>query len=150
MSLNIGDRIPLFTLEDQDGNHFDINSVMGKKVFVVYFYPKDFTPGCTAQACYFRDHYEEFTDAGIRVIGISADNVAKHERFARKYQLPFTLLSDPAKEVSRLFGVKNHLFGLIPGRETFIFDKEGILLTRFVSNRASRHIKEVLKIIKSN
>lgn len=150
MGLTVGDKIPLFILKDQYGNDFDVDTQMGNKALVVYFYPKDFTPGCTAQACSFRDHYEAFTDVGIIVIGISSDNVAKHEKFAEKYRLPFILLSDTDRKVSKLFGVKDYLFGLIPGRETFVFDKEGILQMRFNSIKASDHIKEVLKTINSN
>jgi|SRR5690606_13882392 len=148
MGLNIGDKIPDFRLSDQNGETFDINSVKGKKTLVIYFYPKNFTPGCTKEACSFRDHYEEFLNFGALVIGISSDSKKSHRQFAEKHQLPFTLLSDPNGIVKRKFRVKNNLFGLIPGRETFVVNKEGIVIFTFNSMNAQQHIKEALKVIK--
>ncbi len=148
MSLNIGDKIPEFKLTDQNGKVFDINSVKGKNSLVIYFYPKNFTPGCTLEACSFRDSYEDFKELGAQVIGISADSKKSHERFAKKYHLPFTLLSDSNGAVKRKFRVKNNLFGLIPGRETFVVNKKGIVIFTFNSMNAERHIKEALKVLK--
>ncbi|GGE00714.1 peroxiredoxin [Planktosalinus lacus] len=148
MSLNIGDKIPEFKLTDQNGKVFDINSVKGKNSLVIYFYPKNFTPGCTLEACSFRDSYEDFKELGAQVIGISADSKKSHERFAKKYHLLFTLLSDSNGAVKRKFRVKNNLFGLIPGRETFVVNKKGIVIFTFNSMNAERHIKEALKVLK--
>ena len=114
MALQVGDKIPHFLAKDSHGNDFDSASVVGKKPTVFYFYPKDNTPGCTAQACSFRDQYEDFKDLGAEVIGISSDSIASHEKFAKQYRLPFILLSDNDKKIRNLFGVKPNLFGLIP------------------------------------
>jgi peroxiredoxin Q/BCP len=148
MSLNIGDKIPEFNLTDQKGEVFNISSVKGKNNLVIYFYPKNFTPSCTKEACSFRDSYEDFKELGAEVIGISSDSKKSHERFSKKHQLPFTLLSDSKGVVKRKFGVKNNIFGLIPGRETFIVNKEGIIIFTFNSMNAERHIKEALKVLK--
>jgi peroxiredoxin Q/BCP len=109
MGLPAGSTMPEFSLKDQDGNWFHSGEHLGKKPLVIFFYPKDFTPGCTAEACLFRDHYEEFTDAGALVIGISSDSQVSHQSFARKHRLPYVLLSDPKKEVRRKFWVENRL-----------------------------------------
>jgi peroxiredoxin Q/BCP len=115
---------------------------------VIYFYPKDDTPGCTKEACSFRDNYQEFTDAGVTVIGISADDVESHKKFADKYNLPYTLLSDTDNKVRKLFGVKGDLFGLIPGRVTFVVDKNGVIRHVFNSQmNAEKHITESLAAI---
>ncbi len=148
MSLTVGDTIPEFKLTDQNGEPFDIKSVKGKSNLVIYFYPKNFTPGCTKEACSFRDSYEDFKELGAEVIGISSDSKKSHNQFAKKHQLPFTLLSDSKGVVKRKFGVKNNLFGLIPGRETFVVNKEGIIIFTFNSMNAERHIKEALKVLK--
>lgn len=148
MSLNIGDQIPEFKLTDQNGEVFDINAVKGKNSLVIYFYPKNFTPGCTKEACSFRDSYEDFKELGAEVIGVSADSKKSHERFAKRHKLPFTLLSDSKGAVKRKFGVKSNLFGLIPGRETFVVNKKGIVIFTFNSMNAERHIKEALRILK--
>jgi peroxiredoxin Q/BCP len=115
---------------------------------VLFFYPKDFTPGCTAEACAFRDSYEDFTDAGALVVGISSDSEASHRKFANRHRLPFILLSDPNREVRRKFGVKNRLFNLLPGRETFVVDKTGRIVMTFEAVQASGHVSRALKAIK--
>tara|TARA_R110002072_G_scaffold41085_2_gene115765 strand:+ start:2238 stop:2693 length:456 start_codon:yes stop_codon:yes gene_type:complete len=148
MSITIGDTIPDFKLTDQNGNEFDIKSVKGKKKLVIYFYPKNFTPGCTKEACSFRDSYEDFEALGATVIGISADSKKSHERFSNKYNLPFTLLSDENGKVKRKFGVKNDLFGLLPGRETYVVGQNGNVLYVFNSMNAIRHIKKALDVLK--
>jgi peroxiredoxin Q/BCP len=147
MVLQVGDKIPNFTAKDNDGNVFDSASIVGKKPVVFYFYPKDNTPGCTAQACSFRDQYEDFKDLGAEVIGISSDSVASHEKFIQKYKLPFILLSDSDKKIRNLFGVKANLFGLLPGRVTYVADKNGIIQLVFDSMMASNHIPKALEII---
>ncbi|NAS29690.1 redoxin domain-containing protein [Flavobacteriaceae bacterium R38] len=148
MSLKIGDLIPEFTLKDIDNNDFYSRSLIGKQPFVMYFYPKDFTPGCTKEACSFRDHYEEFKDLGAEVIGISSDSEKMHEKFARNYKLPFILLSDKKKTVRKLFGIPANLFGLLPGRETYVFDKNGKVVMVFNSMSAIKHIDKALDILK--
>ncbi len=148
MALQLGDKIPDFSAKDSNGNDFDSSSIVGKKPTVFYFYPKDNTPGCTAQACSFRDQYEDFKDLGAEVIGISSDSIASHEKFVQQYQLPFILLSDNDKKIRKLFGVKPDLFGLIPGRVTYVADKNGIIQFIFDSMNATNHIPKALETIK--
>jgi peroxiredoxin Q/BCP len=148
MALKLGDKIPNFTSKDSLGDDFDSASVVGKKPVIFYFYPKDNTPGCTAQACSFRDQYEDFKDLGAEVIGISSDSVASHEKFTKQYHLPFKLLSDNDKKIRTLFGVKPNLFGLIPGRVTYVADKEGIIRLVFDSLVSTSHIPKALEMIK--
>lgn len=150
MSLKIGDSIPNFTLKDQNGNDFQIEKIIGKQALVIYFYPKNFTPGCVKEACDFRDQYEDFKDLGATVIGISSDTESSHAKFASKYNLPFVLLSDKNGSVSRKFGVKKNLLGLLPGRETYVVDKNGKVILMFNSMDASKHIKKALKILQSD
>lgn len=147
MALKIGDKLPRLTLKDQDGENYHFSRVEDKAL-VIFFYPKDFTPGCTKEACSFRDHYEEFQDLGAEVIGISTDNENSHKKFASKYQLPFVLLSDKEKRARKAFGVKPGLMGLLPGRETFVFNKDKELIHRFNSMGASQHIPEALNSLK--
>ncbi len=147
--LEVGDTIPAFTLKDQNNTNFDIETYRGKVPMVIYFYPKDDTPGCTKEACSFRDEFEVFTDLNVKVIGISSDNVTSHKKFAEKYNLPFTLLADTKKKVRKLFGVPNSLMGLIPGRVTYVINKNGIIIHIFNSQfGAEKHITESLSILK--
>lgn len=148
MALGVGDKIPDFSAKDGNGDDFDSVSIVGKKPVVFYFYPKDQTPGCTAQACGFRDKYEDFKDLGAEVIGISSDTVASHQKFAKQYKLPFILLSDNDKKIRTLFGVKPNLFGLLPGRVTYVVDKNGIIQLIFDSLVATNHIPRALEAIK--
>lgn len=148
MALQVGDKIPNFTAKDSNGNDFDSASIIGKKPVVFYFYPKDNTPGCTAQACSFRDQYEDFKDFGAEVIGISSDSVQSHEKFAKRYKLPFLLLSDKDQKLRKLFGVKTNLFGLLPGRVTYVADNNGIVQLIFDSLSATNHIPRALNTIK--
>ena len=148
MTLQVGDKIPNFSAKDSNGNDFDSASIIGKKPIVLYFYPKDNTPGCTAQACSFRDQYEDFKDLGAEVIGISSDSVQSHEKFAKRYKLPFVLLSDSDKKLRNLFGVKTNLFGLLPGRVTYVADKNGIIKLVFDSMNATSHIPKAFAIVK--
>jgi thioredoxin-dependent peroxiredoxin len=150
MALQIGDKIPDFSAKDSEGNDFESSSVLGKKPVVFYFYPKDNTPGCTAQACSFRDQYEDFKDFGAEVIGICSDSIASHKKFAKQYRLPFVLLSDNTKKIRNLFGVKPNLFGLLPGRVTFVVDKEGVIQLVFDSLMATNHIPRALEAIKKS
>lgn len=147
MALEVGDKVPDFLAKDSKGNDFDSTSIVGKKTVVFYFYPKDNTPGCTAQACSFRDQYEDFKDLGAEVVGISSDSIVSHEKFSQKYQLPFMLLSDDDKKLRNLFGVKPSLFGLIPGRVTYVVDKKGIIRLVFDSLVATNHIPRALETV---
>lgn len=149
MNLKVGDKVPLFNLQDQNGKDFAVKDLIGKKAMVIYFYPKDDTPGCTKEACSFRDEFEAFTDMNVEVIGISSDDVASHKKFAEKYRLPYTLLADVRKDVRKLFGVKNSVLGLIPGRVTYVIDKTGIIRLIFENQfGAEKHISESLAILK--
>lgn len=145
--MNIGDSLPTFELKDDKGNAFKSSSLNGKPS-VIYFYPKDETAGCTAQACSFRDSFEEFSEKGIEVIGISSDSVESHAKFKEHHRLPFMLLADTKKTVRNLFGVKGNLLGLIPGRETFVFNSEGTLIHKFESQiNVTKHVNEALKAL---
>lgn len=148
INLKIGDKAPFFTAVDADGNAFESKEIIGKKPVVIYFYPKDNTPGCTAQACGFRDAYEDFIDFGAEVIGVSSDTVSSHKKFSKQYKLPFILLSDSNKKIRKLFGVPNQLFGLLPGRVTYIINKEGIIIMIFDSVMATKHIAIALESLK--
>ena len=116
MNVSTGIKAPDFELKDANGISFRLSEYIGKSPIVLFFYPKDFTPGCTAEACSFRDQYQAFVDAGAMVIGISGDSEKSHQRFAKRFNLPYTLLSDPQGKVSSLFGVQRRFMGLLPGR----------------------------------
>ncbi|NTU57071.1 MAG: peroxiredoxin, partial [Anaerolineales bacterium] len=109
------------------------NSVLGKKNLVIYFYPKDDSPGCTAQACSFRDQFEVFKDADAVIIGISGQSVESHKEFAEKHRLSFTLLSDEGDKIRKKFGVPTNLLGILPGRVTYLVDKGGKVIYIFNS-----------------
>ncbi len=146
--VKVGSRIPAFSLKNQHGESVSIKTFTGKP-FVIYFYPKDDTPGCTAQACSFRDAYAELRDLDAEVIGISADSPESHLEFAKRYDLPFVLLSDENNKVRELFGVPGSMFGLLPGRVTYIVDAEGIVTHIFDSQlQTKKHVKEALEHLK--
>ncbi|MBN1330629.1 MAG: peroxiredoxin [Candidatus Heimdallarchaeota archaeon] len=145
--IEIGDKAPIFSLPDENGKMVNIKDFIGKKVLVLYFYPKDETAGCTAEACTFRDRYELFLKSGAEVIGISGDSLESHSNFSSKYNLPFTLLSDRDNLIRKEFGIKS-TFGLIPGRVTYVIDKKGIVQHIFVSQfNPKKHVDEALRII---
>ena len=148
MALKIGDKIPSFTSIDSKGNSFNVKEYIGKPL-VIYFYPKDDTPGCTIQACTFRDKYEDFKALGAEVIGISSDSLKSHQKFASRYKLPFILLSDFDKKIRIQFGVPNDFLGLIPGRATYVIDKKGVVQLIFDSTSAKIHIEKALEILKT-
>jgi peroxiredoxin Q/BCP len=148
MSIEKGEKAPHFQLKDQDGKEFDSKTVVGKKPVVIYFYPKDFTPGCTKEACNFRDSYEDFKEAGAEVIGISNDSEKSHAKFAKKHKLPFVLLSDSNGKVRKKFGIKKSLLGLVPGRETFVINADGNVVFKFNSLDASKHMNKALNAVK--
>jgi peroxiredoxin Q/BCP len=148
MKVNVGDKAPDFTLDSQTGENVTLSDFFGKKNVVLYFYPKDETPGCTREACTFRDSYELFTDLGAEVIGVSADTVESHKAFAEHHNLPFTLLSDLDNNVRKLYGATSTL-GFIPGRVTFIIDKKGVIRHVFSSQlQPEKHIEEAKEVLK--
>jgi len=145
--VGVGDPAPDFTLPSSSGV-VQLADVLRDKTVVLYFYPKDETAGCTAEACAFRDSYEVFTQAGAEVIGVSDDTVESHRSFAAHHRLPFQLLSDPGGEVRRRYGVSGFL-GLIPGRVSFVIDRQGIVRHVFDSQfKATRHVAEALETIR--
>jgi peroxiredoxin Q/BCP len=149
MAIQIGDKLPSFKATRQDGSAFDSHEIHEKPV-VIYFYPKDFTPGCTTQACSFRDAYQDFQDLGAEVIGISGDSATSHQSFQQKYKLPFILLSDADRRLRRLFGVPTSLFGLLPGRVTYVFNAKGYCIYIFDSISAKNHITKALGAIQKS
>ena len=147
--LNPGEKAPDFILQDQHRNPVNLYSILQSKKAVVYFYPKDETPGCTAEACSFRDNYEDFKVLGAEVIGISRDSGKAHNSFASNHQLPFTLLSDPGGKAAKSFKVPKTL-GIIPGRVTYVIDQNHTILSSFNSQfNALLHIQEALKALKA-
>jgi thioredoxin-dependent peroxiredoxin len=147
MTTKIGDIAPDFSLTTQKGESVSLSSFRGKKSVVLYFYPKDDTPGCTAESCAFRDRYQVFQDAGAEVIGISGDSADSHAQFATKHQLPFILASDTNNLVRQKFGVPNTLW-VMPGRVTYVIDKEGIVRHIFDSMLDFQaHVDQALKIL---
>jgi peroxiredoxin Q/BCP len=149
MTLQVGDQAPDFTLPNQNGETTTLSSFRGQSTVVLYFYPKDDTPGCTVESCTFRDSYEAFKDAGAEVIGISSDSPESHQKFAQKHNLPFTLVSDTNSSMRKAYGVPSTL-GLLPGRVTYIIDREGNIRHIFNSQfNPKAHIDEALKVLKS-
>ncbi len=122
-----GEKCPLFSLQNQDNITINIADYIGKQNLVIYFYPKDNTKVCTAQACEFRDRMNDFAKLDSVVFGVSSDSVASHKKFALENNILFDILSDNDKSVRKLFGIKGNVFGLIPGRETYVIDKNGII-----------------------
>jgi peroxiredoxin Q/BCP len=147
--LKIGDKMPDFEVIDQNGNTVTSQDLMGKKT-VIYFYPKDNTSGCTAQACNLRDNYARLVAKGYNVIGISRDSVNSHKDFASKHDLPFTLLSDTSAEILQAFGAwgENKIDGKTtvgPLRKTFIFDEDGILVKIIDKVDTKDHASQILE-----
>jgi thioredoxin-dependent peroxiredoxin len=148
--LEINDLVPDFSALDQFGNTFTLSSVLGKKNLVIYFYPKDDSPGCTKEACSFRDQFDVFNQAEASIIGISSQSVESHKMFAEKHRLNYTLLADEKNEIRKFFGVPTNLFGLLPGRVTYIINKEGKVVYIFSSQiQAEKHVEEALNILKN-
>jgi peroxiredoxin Q/BCP len=144
--LEPGTPAPDFELPDSDGAPVRLSALRGRPV-VVYFYPKDDTSVCTKQACTFRDRFAEFENSGARILGISGDSTASHAKFAAKYALPFTLLSDKDGAVRKLYGV-NKKFGLIPGRVTYVIDGDGRIRHAYSALAESdRHVEEALRTL---
>ena len=146
--VGVGEAAPDFSLLDHQGRQVTLRALLDRACVVLYFYPKDDTPGCTAEACSFRDQYEVLKTAGAEVVGVSSDDVQAHEAFVAKYGLPFVLLSDPGGSVRASYGVKRSL-GLIDGRVTFVIDREGIVRLAFSSQiRPKKHVEEALRIVR--
>jgi thioredoxin-dependent peroxiredoxin len=146
--LQVGDKAPDFTLPKASGEPVSLLDFHGRADVVLFFYPRDNSPVCTAQACSFRDSYEVFHDAGAEVIGISTDSVESHERFAARFRLPFTLLSDKGGLVRQRYRVPKTL-GLFPGRSTYLIDQEGIVRHIFSSQfLPAKHVTEALSVLK--
>lgn len=151
--LNIGDQAPAFTLSDKDGNSVSLSGFLGKKV-VLYFYPRDNTPGCTRQACAFAGAYAGFRDLNAVVIGVSKDSVASHQKFAQKYDLPFILLSDPELQAIQAYGVwqekKNYgkvSMGVV--RSTFIIDEQGYIEKVMPKVKPDTNAAEILEYLQA-
>ncbi len=141
----VGQAAPDVTLQDQDGQTTALSALWAERPLVVYFYPKDFTPGCTAQACSLRDANREMRDAGLHVVGISFDTVESHRKFADKHGLPFTLLADPDGEAARAYGVAGSFLGVdLARRVTFLIGTDGDVLQVWDPAGTTRHAEQVL------
>lgn len=145
--VGVGDLAPDFALPNAAGEIIRLSDYRGKNV-VVYFYPKDYTGGCTAEACAFRDNYDEILAMGAEVIGVSSDSQSSHKGFAEQYHLPFPLLSDAQRVARRAFDVPNTM-GILPGRVTYVIDKQGIIRNVFTSMlNINKHITEALTTLR--
>ena len=145
--VRVGDVAPDFTLPDQAGRPVRLRDLIGERTVVLYFYPKDQTPGCTLEARAFRDSYEKFTAQGAEVVGVSSDSVRSHRRFATRHQLPFLLLSDRGGVVRERYGVEKTL-GLVPGRVSYVIDRSGVIRHVYSSQLlATRHSRAALDVL---
>jgi peroxiredoxin Q/BCP len=144
----VGDKAPQFTATAHTGQQVSLADFLGKQVVVLYFYPRDGTPTCTAQACEFRDAYADFTATGALVIGISGNSIERHRQFAEEQRLPFLLISDRDGSLRKAFGVPK-LLGFVPGRTTYVIDKEGVVRNKFTAHfKAHPHIEEALRSVR--
>ncbi|UYZ64386.1 peroxiredoxin [Hymenobacter weizhouensis] len=146
--LQPGELAPDFSLPTTSGDTFRLSDYRGKRAVVLFFYPKDDTPGCTAEACLFRDQYQDFQDLGAEVVGVSSDSEASHQRFADKHGLPFPLLADAGGQVRKLYQVPRAMLGLLPGRVTFVIDEAGVIQYIFNSlSRATDHVAQARQVL---
>ena len=145
VTLNEGDRAPDFRLQKQDGETVRLSDFRGHQNVVLYFYPKDDTPGCTKEACSFRNNISRFRELGTEILGVSVDDVKSHKEFLKKYNLNFTLLADPDKQVTSLYGVK--AWHGLAKRVTFVIDRQGAIRKIFPDVDVSRHSGEVLQVL---
>lgn len=146
MGVAVGDKAPEFSLRNQDG---EVVNVTFSTATVMFFYPKDNTPGCTIEAKAFRDAYADLEKLGATVIGVSGDSVDSHKGFCNKFDLPYTLLSDEGDKVRQLYGIPKDMFGLLPGRQTFVI-KDGVVVLVFNSQlKAKQHVQEAIKALSS-
>lgn len=149
MAIKVGDRAPDFTLKSQSGESVTLSRFRGQKAVVLYFYPKDDTPGCTTESCTFRDSFQDFQSLGAEVIGVSSDSPDSHQKFASRYSLPFTLVSDVDSSVRKAYGVPATL-GLLPGRVTYVIDKDGTVRHIFNSQfNPKKHVDEALTVLRT-
>lgn len=148
MSLRLNDKLPYFILKNQYNKEVNSKNFYGKKL-VVFFYPKDNTPGCTMEVCNFRDNYSEIKKYNSNIVGISSDSVKSHNNFSKKFNVNYDLLSDNGNKVKKLFGVTRSMFGLLPGRVTYIFNQEAILL-KIINSQINiyEHLSETIKFLK--
>ncbi|HLQ73653.1 MAG TPA: thioredoxin-dependent thiol peroxidase [Bacillota bacterium] len=153
-NVEVGKKVPEFTGVDENNNEVKLSQFAGKNV-VLYFYPKDMTPGCTTQACDFRDMEKSFADQNTVIIGVSPDPVERHQKFIKKHELPFTLLADTEKEIANLFGVwqlkktfGKEYHGIV--RSTFIIDSEGVLQKEYRNIRVKGHVEKALQYIEEH
>ena len=148
MSLRLNDKLPYFILKNQYNKEVNSKNFYGKKL-VVFFYPKDNTPGCTMEVCNFRDNYSEIKKYNSNIVGISSDSVKSHNNFSKKFNVNYDLLSDNGNKVKKLFGVPRSMFGLLPGRVTYIFNQEAILL-KIINSQINiyEHLSETIKFLK--
>jgi len=151
MTVDIGVKAPDFTLPANNGEEVSLSNYLGRKV-VLYFYPKDMTPGCTTEACDFRDSYEKFINAGATILGISPDPIQKHQKFVEKYDLPFILLSDETTEVAKLYDVwklKKNFGKEYMGieRTTFLINEEGMIEKVWQKVRVKNHVEDVFSVL---
>lgn len=149
--LSVGTKAPDFNLLDKDGNRVALSNFSGKKI-ILYFYPKDNTPGCTRQACAFAQSYKEFQDKNVEVIGISKDGASSHAKFAEKFGLPFILLSDPLLEAIKAYGVwqEKKLYGKVSMgvvRSTFVIDENGFIERAMYKVKPDTNAKEILSLL---
>jgi len=148
-ALIVGDQMPAFSLTDQNGKTFNSADYVGKNVLVIYFYPKDESMVCTKEACSFRDNFNDFANAGAKVIGINGGTVASHKEFSDHYKLPFILLSDPGNKVYHLFGVQDKMF--MTGRQTFVIDLHGKVAFTYESMiQGKKHADDALAFIRKS
>jgi thioredoxin-dependent peroxiredoxin len=143
-ALEIGKKAPNFSLFDEKNESHSLQDYVGQKV-VIYFYPKDDTPGCTKEACGLRDNYNVFDELGVKVIGVSHDSIESHKKFKEKYELPFTLLSDPTKEMIKLYGAG----GIMTRRVTYLIGEDGTVLKYYAKVDPTTHANEIIDDIKS-
>jgi peroxiredoxin Q/BCP len=143
MQLKVGDKAPLFEATTDSETKLSLSNLIGKNNIILYFYPKDMTPACTAEACGFRDNWEKIVSLGATVIGVSSQDTDSHKEFKQKHNLPFPLVSDPKNEIRKLYGVSGFL---IPPRVTFVIDKAGVI--RYIINsqlNITKHISEAIE-----
>ena len=150
-TLQAGDLAPLFTAKNQNGESVSLTDFKGKKV-ILYFYPKDNTPGCTAEACDFRDNYQSLTNQGFEVIGVSTDDEKSHKKFEAKFDLPFTLIADTEKTIVESYGVwvEKSMYGksyMGTSRKTFVIDEEGKIITVIDKVDTKAPSKQVLELL---
>ncbi len=146
MPISVGEPAPEFSLSDENGKMHSLSQYRGQKI-VVYFYPKDDTPGCTKEACGIRDEFSSFVDNQIVVFGVSYDNASSHRKFKKKFDLPFHLLSDEDKSVSKLYGADGTFF---PSRKTYLIDEDGKLLKIYDKVNVLNHAEDILRTFAKN